>query len=60
VTDGAEETVLVLLREGADDTEKDGVILGAKLGNDDDDDDDTSEGSSDGPLEGSSVDSIDG
>jgi hypothetical protein len=30
------------------------------FGNDDDDDDDITEGSSDGPLEGSSVDLIDG
>ena len=48
---------MVLLIEGADDTEKDGVIEGAKLGNDDDG---TTEGVADGSLEGSSDELMDG
>ena len=48
---------MVLLKEGADDTEKDGVIVGAKIGNDDDW---TTEGVADGSLEGSSDGLMDG
>ena len=49
---------MVLLIEGADDTEKDGVIVEAKKGNDDDDG--TTEGVADGSLEGSSDRLLDG